>query len=305
MGIMTQGGSRPRRARVPAALLALAVGIAGGCAADPARPSPGPDAARAAAPGPAEPTGEQLVSLDVALIERPAGDRFLNRELWDHGDEQGIALELKPLLEANGLRICQIGGLLPATLQGLLASKRSCPDPRRQYAEADKPTLLPIGPVRERLAFRFTTPTQAQPFDLQQASCQLEVVPHVEDDAHVSLHFTPVVRHGNARVVPLVEKDPDGPLRLTMEARAPVERFPQLSWDCTVAVNELVVLGARLDRPGTLGHACFLPDDQPKPTQWLLVLRACRVPLGHGVDETLTQAPPLAMQAASTGPGEP
>jgi hypothetical protein len=147
----------------------------------------------------------------------------------------------------------------------------------------------------------------SQSFDLRQASCQLEVVPRLVEDGHVCLRFTPIVRHGNARVVPLVEKDPDGPLRLTMEARAPVETFSQLSWECTVAVNELVAIGARLDRPGTLGHACFLPAEQPTPTQWLLVVRACRVPQGQSVDETLAQAPPIAMQAAAMGAsaGEP
>ena len=76
------------------------------------------------------PSGE-IVYLDVALIDQPRGDRFLNEELWELGDEQGVNLDVKPLLEENGLRICQIGGLLPAQLQALLASPRSCPDPRR------------------------------------------------------------------------------------------------------------------------------------------------------------------------------
>jgi hypothetical protein len=291
-----------------AVVLALAVGIVVGCVTDPSRPSAGPDAARHTAERPAAAATEgEIVSLDVALLERPAGDCFLNHDLWDHGDEQGISLELKPILEANGLRICQIGGMLPAGLQALLASKRSCPDPRRQFAEPGKPALLPIGPIRDRCAFQIAGAGQPQPFDLKQAYCQLEVVPVLQDDRHILLRFTPQVRHGNARITPLVEKDPDGPLRLTMEARAPLEKFPSLCWECAVGVNELVAIGARLDRPGTLGHACFLPQDQPTPIQWLLVVRASRLLLGPVVDEALTQAPPIAMQAAALAaqPGTP
>ena len=65
----------------------------------------------------AAPQGD-TVYLDVALIERPAGDDFLDREVWDSSDEQGVGLEVKPILEENGLRIGQFG-LLPDRLQTL------------------------------------------------------------------------------------------------------------------------------------------------------------------------------------------
>src|SRR5947209_2927371 len=77
------------------------------------------------------PTGGDVVQIDVAVLERPLGDRFLNRELWELADEQAITLEQKAVLDDNGFRVCQIGGLPPAGLQALLTSERSCPDPRR------------------------------------------------------------------------------------------------------------------------------------------------------------------------------
>src|SRR5262249_48061548 len=95
---------------------------------------------RAASQRPFEgPTGADGVQLQGAVVERPLGDRFLNFELWELGDEQGVNLERKPVLEENGFRVCQIGGLPPAGLQALLTSPRSCPDPRLVRGRAGEP----------------------------------------------------------------------------------------------------------------------------------------------------------------------
>src|SRR5262249_31000495 len=76
------------------------------------------------------PTGPDVVSMQVALIERPVGDPYLNHELWAGADEQAIPLERKVVLEDNGLRVGQIGGIAPAKLLALLTSEKSCINPR-------------------------------------------------------------------------------------------------------------------------------------------------------------------------------
>jgi hypothetical protein len=283
---------------VQAAVLALAAAVFGGCATD----KGGHDHLLVQARGesPDVQAAGDVVYLDVALIEQPFGDRFLNRDVWDVGDEQGVNLELKPLLEDNGLRICQIGGLMPPRLHSLIASPRSCPEPRRLRAEPGKPTLVAIGPARSHAVFRLAGQAGTRSWHFEEAHCQLEVVPTLEDDQRIRLRFTPQVRHGPARVAPRVEKDPDGPLRWAMEAREAVEEFPQLRWESVLAPNEFVVIGAHLDHPGTIGPCLFLPEESPPRKQWLLVLRASHVLYGLPKDETLRQVPPIAMQAAWT-----
>jgi len=279
-----------------AVVLALATGVAGCCFTGSSGRDPSlPDVARPTADAP---SGE-IIYLDVALVEHARGDRFLNRDLWDLGDEQGVNLELKPVLEENGLRICRLGGMLPAPLEGLIRSPRACPNPRRLRGEPGKPTLVAVGPRRRLCSVQLAGAAGHRKVDLEHAQCLLEVVPALEED-RVRLRFTPVIRHGKERMTPLVEKDPDGPLRWAMEARAPVEEFPQLRWECTVGAKEYVVLGTQPERPGSLlGRCFFLPEGEPR-NQWLLVMRASRVQLGPPVDESLTQAPPIAMQAAWT-----
>jgi len=269
-------------------LLVGALVLVAGCA--PARPpalpaTPAPTSAEAAA-----------LYLDVALIEVPPGDPFVNDGLWQLGDEQCVALDVKPALEENGLRVCQVGGLLPERLQALLGAKRSCPSPRRLRAELDQPTPVQVGPRRPRVAFHLRAGAADRDVALTDARCVLEVVPSPGEDGALRLRILPRIQHGQARRVPRVERDAGGALRWSMEAREAIEDFTELSWEVPVGAGEYVVVGARVDRENTLGPALFLSDDEGEPRQRLLVMRLTQ----RGGEAPLARSPrqaPLALQA--------
>jgi hypothetical protein len=86
-------------------------------------------------------------------------------------------------------------------------------------------------------------------------------------------------------------------LRWTVEAREPIEDFPALGWELAIRPDEYVLIGARRDRPDTLGWAYFGTDKGN--TQKLLVLRA-RLLSSQAIDDSLNQSPPLALQAGWT-----
>src|SRR5262245_22923639 len=99
---------RQQRALVFGLLLSWLVGCA---VAEPARPTSWLSRRR-----PFQgPTGPDVVQMQVALLECPVGDRYLNDDLWALADEQQF-LSCKSLLEENGWRIGQIGGVTPAKL---------------------------------------------------------------------------------------------------------------------------------------------------------------------------------------------
>ena len=77
----------------------------------------------------------------------------------------------------------------------------------------------------------------------------------------------------------------------------PVEEFAPLRWELSIGPGEYILIGSEASRAGTLGHAYFLPAAE-QATQYLLVLRALRVPAGPGANEATGVAPPLAAQAA-------
>jgi hypothetical protein len=250
------------------------------------------------------PTGPDVVQMDVALLERPVGDPYLTHELWTSADEQVIAFERRSVLEENGFRIGQVGGITPAGLQALLTSERSCVNPRRIHLHADNPTTVVLGPALAQADFQVLQDGQPGRVTLGQAQCTLTVVPSLTPDGRVRLRFHPQVQHGEAALRPTYAPDGSG---LMLQEQRPTQRFPGLAWEVTLAPNEYVVVGARADRPGTLGHRCFVLPEGPAPVQRLLVIRTSR-PAGEEDffqpastpegDPLPRRAPPLAYQAA-------
>ena len=58
--------------------------------------------------------------IEVALIERPLGDDYINRSVWQHTDELIIDLELRGALDDNGLRVGQLVGAPPNDFHTML-----------------------------------------------------------------------------------------------------------------------------------------------------------------------------------------
>src|SRR5262249_56216657 len=108
-------------------------------------------------------TGSDVVYVQSYLVERSPGDRYLNDELWRVADEQVVPMEQKAVLVDNGFRVGQIGGILPATLQDLLNSKTSCPNPRGRQLHAGNPVTLVIGPRTAASRFRLFLGNDPQP----------------------------------------------------------------------------------------------------------------------------------------------
>jgi hypothetical protein len=239
-----------------------------------------------------------IVRIDVAVIERPAGDHYLSRVVWDLADEQTVDLERKPILDDNGFRVGLIGGLLPSDLLALLTSGKSCADPHRVQLRAGNSTPVPLGGEQAQCRFSLTRGNQVIPIQLDKARCFLEIVPTAADDGRTALRFTPVVKHGAERREPRVVRDPSGEHRWDMEVRQSTETYAALSWEVSVSPEEYVVIGTRLDREDTLGQRFFLDIDAAVPVQRLLVIRCGRMPSDKQPGETGTdEAPPLALQA--------
>ena len=251
------------------------------------------------------PTGPDVVQMDIALLERPVGDSYINRDLWTTADEQVIALERKAQLDDNGFRVGQIGGITPAGLQTLLTSERSCTDPRRIQVHAGKPTTLSLGPTAVECCYEIDQNGQKAPVSLAQARCMLEIVPTLTKEGRTKLTFTPIIQHGGATLSLKPVADSSGVKQWSLQEERPAERYPALSWEVTLAPNEYVVIGGRFDRPQTLGHQCFIRAGESTPVQRLLVIRTGRqsvgieAPSSTVVDEEPTppRSPSLACQA--------
>lgn len=284
---------------LPAVLVALAAGCLG-CGGLDSLPS-----YRRSQPPPAPPQEtepQRYVALDMAVIECPYGDPFLEDELWQRGDEH-VDLDVQPILEENGLRVCRIGGVLPARLQALLISPRSCSPPRRLRADLDKPTPVLVNSRHPHLAIQYRDGDKAREIQFDQAQCLFEIIPSRDEDDGLKLRFRSRLRHGRALIETKVANDPGGELHWTKEPGEPTEDLPALTWELPIRPDEFLVLGTRLDRPGTFGHACFINSGGAKRIQTVLVLRAssvCGAESAEPSGDTRKQSPPLAAQASLT-----
>jgi hypothetical protein len=282
----------PRRRLI--LFLALLPSLAGGCFW--LKPGTRPGFARAPAPA----AGGDLITLDLAVIERPLGDPFINQELWKSADELIVNLQRRDLLKGNGLRVGQIVGLTPSGLQTLLKSERYCLNPRRRIVASGKSITQMLGPVLTQASFTLVEDERKTPLTLDQARFCLEVTASITKQKDIHLEFTPKVETAE-RLLPF---QPDLERSTwTVRIDKPCRLFPALSWDVTVKSDKLLVIGAVLEPGDTLGRRTFV-DEEGRGIQRLLVLRASCASSAAATSPELDDllpagAPlPLALQAA-------
>jgi hypothetical protein len=243
-----------------------------------------------ASPAPLVPEG---IIMDVVLLERPAGDAYINEELWCGTDEQPVPLEHKALLEDNGLRVGHLVGMTPARLQELITSQRWCVSRWRQILPPGRPTHLSVSRPVPEFRCQVVHPRKTEEVSLEQAQAFLVTVPTLSGDGRTCLKFTPQLQYGQEHQE--FQAGPDG---WSLGYRRHRRTFSSLAWEVTLAPNEYLVIGAALDPPGSLGHQCFVGGDGPARVQRLLLIRTtCPAP---EPPENAPDAPPPA--AARGGP---
>jgi hypothetical protein len=241
--------------------------------------------------------------MDVAVIEQPPGDSFLNNELWSSLDEQAVDLDRKAALDDNGYRVGTVGGLLPGKLQALLFSDRSCPDPHRVTTRSGNSKNIPIGNLMAECHFELREDGETKPVTLNSAQCCLLITPHRTPDGRIRIHFTPQIQHGQ-RALTVQPAEGEG---WSIVGQRPTEKYAAISFEVTMSPQEYVLIGTRFDREHTLGHCTFVGTAHDKPVQRLLVIRARaqgdpEAPEWNWLRDP-SKSPPLAYQASRTSRG--
>jgi hypothetical protein len=284
-------------------ILVLLVWLAnvGGCAVlpDPVRTSSLLMRHRALSAG----SDSQVVQLDVALLERPLGDSFLNQELWQHTDEMIVDMDRKAAVEDNGFRVGQIVGMTPGKLHDLLTSPRYCINPKRRLVPSGHTVPQFLGPVWPHCDFVVQQGRQTLEVALDQARFCLDVKATLTEGGKTRLSFTPKVENGE-NALPF-QPEPEQSA-WTIRVEKPCKTYKELGWDVVLAPGEYLVIGAVLQKERSLGYRAFVQEDG-NPVQRLLVLRTSRSQNGGDTGEPTLEdiarsrpSPCLALQATMT-----
>jgi len=265
----TRGG--PMRVAGGTVILCALVGTMGaGCRLSPNPPDRPRSSAISRSLAPMVPP-EALIVQSV-LLERPIGDAFLDRELWESTLPVGEP-ETRALHAENGLRAGILSGTLPQRFQDLLNSSAETVSPHELSFNTRTEAVIPTaGPIDScRFALLADLAVQPRTIELKQARCGIQVKPQIVEGGRVKVACEPRIQHGERRDRYRPTEDGTGFARVE---EIPLEKFPKLGFEVTLGPNDCLVLGWNADRPKTIGEALFAVEVDNRPRQRVLVIRA-------------------------------
>ncbi|QJW97900.1 hypothetical protein [Frigoriglobus tundricola] len=243
---------------------------------------PPPVAAVARSLSPAVPA--EGMNLESVLLERPIGDRFLDRDLWAAALPVG-GQEARVLLTENGLRAGVLTGNLPQQFQTLLESESEALNARRLTFAVRKDEVLPTTGPLEKCEFGLLT--DIGPGDtrtritLPQARCGVMVRPEAMADDRVRVACEPQIQYGDRQEFWRASADGTGWVK---SEEVPLKTFPMLAFDVPLGRNEYLVIGWSADQPDTIGAALFGVSANGQARQRVLVIRARQLNPGAPAD---------------------
>lgn len=239
--------------------------------------------------------------IEVALIEQPMRDEFINKKIWEQVDEVIVDFDRDGALNQNGFRLGQLVGPTPEDFQKMLLSKRCCSNPHAMIFPAGKTATIYLGPELPQSTYDFVEGMQRTEVTLGQARYCLDVTAQFDTLGRTKLKFMPKIENGEP-VFPFeaVPERSTWELRIEKASR----KYPELSWEVTLSPNQYLLLGCQLHREKTIGWSAFTQSPSAANVQRMLVIRSCRPVTAREANQSSMEemirvdpSAPLALQA--------
>jgi len=265
----------PRR---PAATVLglLALSLAGGCAE-----------LRHGAGTPLSPlqVAGDSVLLEVLFVRLPADGQEAYEPLWNEIDEQQLPVEVRQRLEANGFRVGLAAARLPPLLESLL-NLGDTPPPKvdEHRVELGKESTIRGWKRQVREGEPREIVVNGQQTPLSRLAVLLR-----NDDGEVSGE----VFH-KAKAIFIENGDPHNEFvpgeggTFEFRVQSPRKVFDRLRIDATLSPGQILILGGRPEREGSLGSHYFTEQGPDGPRQQLLLIRLAQANRDEPFAEHLT-----------------
>jgi hypothetical protein len=239
--------------------------------------------------------------IEVALVERPVRDEYINRKIWDQVDEVIVDFGRDNTLVQNGFRIGQLVGPTPDDFQKMLLSKRCCANPHAMIFPAGRTATIYLGPELPQSTYEFVEGKLRTEITLDQARYCLEVTAQFDSAGRTKLKFMPKIENGETELpFQAVPERSAWELRIEKASR----KYPDLNWEVTLSPNQFLLIGCQPQREKTIGWSAFTQSAGAANVQRLLVIRSCRPVTTseasqNNMEELIRMDPsaPLALQA--------
>jgi hypothetical protein len=226
--------------------------------------------------------------LRVMVASQPQESAALGELVWRVADEQAIDAETRHVLQANGLRIGRISSELPTEVQAVLAG----PPPKKKVEaqtvvlpEGEHTLLDPTTSPSSSLSLILGQKDKAVGKVYQDARGFIRLSASFEGDDAVSLRITPELHHGPVQRGWGVAggSTPMSPQQLITRNGQQEENFRDMACTLTLKPGQLVVLGGRHDKRGSLGDFLFGEPDSnsDRPVQKVIFVWAGRSDSGN------------------------
>lgn len=223
---------------------------------------------------PVSPVAEGLY-VESVLLERPAGDDLLDRDLWSAGLAT-LPPQTAALVKENGLRVAVLSGALPPAFQKLLDSEPDTVNPHGLTFAGRKEAVIPTAEPPDPCEFQVLTDLAGKrtAVKLTQPRAGFLVRPEPLADGRVKVWCEPQLQHGLKKETLKPTADGTG---FTMQVEVPVASYPALGFDVALGPNDYLLVGWPADTANNLGQALFAVEANRLPRQRVLVLRAGRI----------------------------
>jgi len=224
------------------------------------------------------------IYLESVILERPIGDRFLDRDLWAAALPVG-GQEARILLAENGLRAGVLTGSLPQRFQTLLESESEAFNGRGLTFAMRKDEVLPTNGPHEECKFGLLTDValgdKRTRITLPRARCGVMVRPEAMADDRVRVACEPQIQYGEREEYLRPSADVTAWVK---SEEVPLKPFPMLAFDVPLGRNDYLVIGWSANQPDTIGAALFGVSANGQARQRVLVVRARQLNPGAPTD---------------------
>lgn len=229
------------------------------------------------------PKSEQIV-LDVIFVRLSPREAATVDSIWQDVDEQAIPGETRLSLARNGYRVGLLGRALPSSLSKLLSTAE---DPTANGRSLDPAQRNQPGITRHQLYLRpahraelVVSPVQAELHALvwrdqgvagttyAEGQAQFAIQAEPTPNGRTELRMIPEVHHGS-----LQQHYTSGEAMFRLDNRRQRESFDDLAILASLAPGEVMLMGRRATRTGTLGDRFFGSTEPAQVAERLLLIR--------------------------------